>query len=112
MRPIRDVLCVGNHLPPFGMAEDCRGNSWTSLFLAGSVAARIESRVYSQSVGFGTEFSVTAWNRYRWLFTAAFVRMIRIPISAWLKAGSEPARTHRRFGFRLVERTLRRSTDG
>src|ERR1035441_9814345 len=37
MRPIRDVLCVGNHLPPFGMAEDCRGNSWTSLFLPGSM---------------------------------------------------------------------------
>src|ERR1017187_5579101 len=37
MGPIRDVLCVGDLLPPLGMAEDCRGDSWTSLFLPGSV---------------------------------------------------------------------------
>src|ERR1035437_8682358 len=37
MGPIRDVLRDGNLLPPLGMAEDCRGDSWTSLFLSGSV---------------------------------------------------------------------------
>src|ERR1035437_6402249 len=37
MGPICDVLSVGDLLPPFGMAEDCRGDSWTSLFLPGSL---------------------------------------------------------------------------
>src|ERR1017187_7516702 len=36
MGSLRDVLSVGNLLPPFGMADDCRGDSWTSLFLSGS----------------------------------------------------------------------------
>src|ERR1035441_2288239 len=37
MGPIRDVLCVGDLLPPFGMAAHCQGDSWTSLFLPGSL---------------------------------------------------------------------------